>query len=73
VRRFQAVVSRQDHQDALVYLVELSQEVADRSALVSRLGDSLKEALKVRGEVQLVAPGTIGEGAKRIDDRRVWK
>ena len=73
VRRFQAVVSRQEHQDALVYLVELSQEVADRSALMSRLGDSLKEALKVRGEVQLVATGTIGEGAKRIDDRRVWK
>ncbi|HEX4803932.1 MAG TPA: AMP-binding protein [Myxococcaceae bacterium] len=73
VRRFQAVVTRQEHQDALVYLVELGQEVADRSALASRLGDSLKEALKVRGEVQLVAPGTIGEGAKRIDDRRVWK
>ncbi len=73
VRRFQAVVSRQEHQDALVYLVELSQDLADRSALVSRLSDSLKEALKVRGEVRLVAPGTIGEGAKRIDDRRVWK
>jgi phenylacetate-CoA ligase len=73
VRRFQAVVTRQEHQDALVYLVELNQDVTDRSALASRLSDSLKEALKVRGEVRLVAPGTIGEGAKRIDDRRVWK
>jgi len=29
--------------------------------------------VKVRGEVQVAQPGTIGDGAKKIDDRRVWK
>jgi hypothetical protein len=35
--------------------------------------DALREELKVRPDVRLVAPGTIPQGAKRIDDRRVWK
>ncbi len=73
VARFQAVVTREQHQDELRYLVELSAEMADRSALQARLAEALKDALKVRGEVQIVATGTIAPGAKKILDRRVWK
>jgi len=41
--------------------------------LVARLGEALREELKVRADVRLVAPGTIAANGKRIDDRRVWK
>ncbi len=72
VARFQAVVTREDHQDRLEYRVELATPAAD-PAVAGRLADALREEVKVRGEVRLVAAGSIAEGAKRIEDRRVWK
>jgi phenylacetate-CoA ligase len=73
VARFQAIVSREQHQDALSYLVELGTDVADQVALKSKLAEALRDVLKVRGEVQIAAPGTIAPGASKIVDRRVWK
>lgn len=73
VARFQAVVTRDHHQDHLAYDVELAPGAAGGAALAERLAEALRDAVKVRGEVRLVAAGTLAEGAKRIDDRRVWK
>ncbi|HVT18423.1 MAG TPA: AMP-binding protein [Thermoanaerobaculia bacterium] len=72
VARFQAVVTRSAHQDHLAYLVELAAD-APAGDLADRLAEALREQLKVRGDVEIVSPGTIPAGAKRIDDRRVWK
>jgi phenylacetate-CoA ligase len=72
VARVQAVVTREGHQDRL----EILAEVADPSAagdLAARMGEALREEIKVRPEVRLVARGSIPAGAKRLDDRRVWK
>ncbi|HET9595002.1 MAG TPA: AMP-binding protein [Anaeromyxobacteraceae bacterium] len=71
VARWQAVVTREGHQDLLGYAVELTAG-ADR-AVTSRLAEALREQVKVRGEVEAVAPGAIPQGAKRVDDRRAWK
>ncbi|HYS81284.1 MAG TPA: AMP-binding protein [Anaeromyxobacteraceae bacterium] len=73
VKRFQAVVTREHHQDHLEYAVELASPASADDALAARLADALREAVKVRGEVRFVAAGTLAEGAKRVDDRRVWK
>ena len=73
VRRFQAVVTREKHQDQLAYDVELSSPAGDAAALAARLADALRDAVKVRGEVRVVPAGTIPENARRLDDRRVWK
>jgi phenylacetate-coenzyme A ligase PaaK-like adenylate-forming protein len=72
VARWQAVVTRAAHQDQLRYLVELAAE-APVEGLADRLGEALREQLKVRGEVEIVPPGTIAADAKRLDDRRVWE
>jgi hypothetical protein len=72
VIRWQAVVTRESHLDRLEYQVELSSPDADGS-LCARLADALREEVKVKGEVRAIAAGTIPQGAKRIDDRRVWK
>lgn len=72
VARWQAVVTRQDHYDRIEYLVEVAAG-ADAAGLPERLAEALREEIKVKGEVRAVAAGTIGEGAKRIDDQRVWK
>jgi phenylacetate-CoA ligase len=41
--------------------------------LAERVAEALREELKVRGEVRLVARGALPEGGKKIDDRRVWR
>jgi hypothetical protein len=33
---------------------------------------ALDALIKVRGQVEITQPGTIAQGTKRIDDRRVW-
>ncbi|HEU4384203.1 MAG TPA: AMP-binding protein [Anaeromyxobacteraceae bacterium] len=73
VARWQAVVTRENHQDHLAYQVELARAAGDAAALAARMAEALREEVKVRGEVKLVKTGAIPEGAKRIDDRRVWK
>jgi len=37
------------------------------------LVDAIRDVMKLRGEVRIVAAGTIPPGAKKIDDRRTWE
>jgi phenylacetate-CoA ligase len=73
VARYQALVTREQHQDQLAYAVELAGPAGDPAALAGRIGEALREAVKVRGEVRIVAAGTLPAGGKKIDDRRVWR
>ena len=73
VARYRAIVSREQHQDRLQFEVELAGPEADAPGLCVRLAEALRDELKVRGEVQIVAAGTIPQGARKIDDRRVWR
>ena len=73
VARFQAVVTRDQHQDHLAYVVELAEGAAPEAGLSDRIADTLREAMKVRGEVRISPRGTLPEGSKRIDDRRTWR
>lgn len=72
VAAWQAVITREAHVDRLDYVVELSAPDAG-GALAARLAEALREEVKVKGEVRASPGGTIPAGAKRIDDRRVWK
>jgi len=72
VVRWQAVVTRENHLDRLEYQVELSGPDASGS-LATRLAEALRDEIKVKGDVRAVPADTIPQGAKRIDDRRVWK
>jgi phenylacetate-CoA ligase len=72
VRRWQAVVTREEHHDRLRFLVEVD-DPAGHGDLAGRLAEALRAALTVRGDVELVGAGAIPEGAKKVDDRREWK
>jgi phenylacetate-coenzyme A ligase PaaK-like adenylate-forming protein len=72
VSRVQALVTREGHQDRLEVLAEVA-EPPGAGELAARLGEALREEIKVRPEVRLVAKGTIPAAAKRLEDRRVWK
>lgn len=65
--RFQAVITREQHQDRVEYVLDLAQGAAVDA---SRVAEALREAVKVRGEVRF---GRVDPSGKRIDDRRVWK
>ena len=69
--RFRAVVTRDQHVDHLGYEIEVDRP--GDAALAATLGEALREELKVRGEVTLLARGALPEGSKKMDDRRVWK
>jgi phenylacetate-CoA ligase len=72
IARVQAIVTREGHQDRLDVLAEVAAPAA-AGDLAARLVEALREELKVRPDVRLVPPGELPQGAKRIEDRRVWK
>jgi phenylacetate-CoA ligase len=72
VSRWQVVVTRAAHQDGLEFHVELAPGAA-AEAVSAALVDAIRDVMKLRGEVRIVAAGTIPPGAKKIDDRRTWE
>ncbi|MGH7320120.1 MAG: phenylacetate--CoA ligase family protein [Candidatus Rokuibacteriota bacterium] len=70
ITRYQVVVTRRDHQDELTFNVEVGRE-ADGGVLEGMV-EVIREVMKLRGEVRVAAPGSIPEGAKKIDDQRKW-
>ena len=72
VSRWQVVVTRDAHQDGLELHVELGARGPRRSRSAPHLVEAIRDVMKLRGEVRVVAPGTIPTGAKKIDDRRTW-
>jgi phenylacetate-CoA ligase len=71
VARWQAVITRDQHQDQLAYAIELAEGVPPPDP--NAMAEALRETLKVRGDVKIVPPGSLPANARRIDDRRVWK
>lgn len=66
IARYQIVVTRHGHQDELTARIEAPGELAHPAA------ERLREEIKVRAEVEIVAPGTLPDGAPLIKDERVW-
>jgi phenylacetate-CoA ligase len=71
VERFQVVVGREGHNDTLTLRVQLASGV-DAAAASSALEAGIRDVMKLRGTVAVVAPGAIPENAKKIADERKW-
>ncbi len=71
IARFQIVVTREGHQDKLTCLLELKEEV-DREKLAEKVIEGLKDTIKIRADLEYIAPGTLSEWSKKLDDKRVW-
>jgi phenylacetate-CoA ligase len=72
VAAYQLVVTRQGHKDVMTLVCELREEVSDAGALAGRMEQTLKEVLRVSGNVRFQKPGSLPEGGKVIDDQRTW-
>ena len=68
VTRWQAVVGKEARgTDDLRIKVELT---TDSPELRERIAEAVKSRVRLRAEIDVVAPGTIPEGAKRLEDTR---
>jgi phenylacetate-CoA ligase len=72
VARFQVVVGREGHQDTLTFRAEL-QPGADGRTITAALESAIRDVMKLRGAVEIVATGTIPDNAKKIADMRTWE
>jgi len=68
--RLRLVVRRQGEQDHMTLRAESASQ--DRSGLADRIGQALAEVTKLKGSVELVAPGTLPNDGKVIADERTY-
>jgi phenylacetate-CoA ligase len=71
VARYHVVVGREGHNDTLTLRVELAAG-ADAAAARQTLEAAIRDVMKLRGTVEVVAAGAIAENAKKISDERKW-
>src|SRR5262249_52093306 len=71
VTRWQVGVTREGQRDALEFQVELAPG-ASAEHVGSGMVETIRDVMKLRGEIRVVPPGTIPPTAKKIDDRRKW-
>ncbi len=72
VARFQALVTREEHRDALAIHV-LPKAGADLNDLVPRIRETAREAIKFRVRVAIVDEVMLPEGSPPIKDERSWE
>ncbi len=71
VVRARLVVSGEMANDAMTLMVETACSGPD--ALTSKLGEAIRDVTKLRGDVQLVSPGTLPNDGKVIEDARSYR
>ncbi|MCJ7594358.1 MAG: AMP-binding protein [Desulfobacterales bacterium] len=72
VFKYQVVISRENHNDVMTFVVELKEDVSQSNLIRSRIERDVKDVLTVRGYVKIVPRGTIPDRHKKIEDRRSW-
>jgi phenylacetate-CoA ligase len=73
IAKYRVVVTRKEHKDEMAFLIELKEEISHPEKLSEEIERSVRDVMKVRGDVQFVPKGTIPDGPKRIDDQRTWE
>jgi phenylacetate-coenzyme A ligase PaaK-like adenylate-forming protein len=57
----------------MTFRLELKEEVSEPDKLKSKIEQSIRDVMKVRGDVQFVSTGAIPAEAKKIEDQRTWE
>jgi phenylacetate-CoA ligase len=73
IGRSRIIVTRKEHKDEMTFLAELKEEISQPETLKDQIERSIRDVMKVRGNVQFVPTGTIPEGGKKIEDQRTWE
>ena len=70
--RYRMVVTREEHKDLMTFQVELQGGTPPNDRMKEDVERTIRDVIKLRGEIQFVARGTIPEGARKIEDQRTW-
>ena len=73
IANYQLVLKRKEDKDEMMLRIELKEEVSQLEKLKQEIEQSIRDVMKIRGDVQFVPKGTIPEGAKKIEDQRTWE
>jgi phenylacetate-CoA ligase len=73
ISKVQVVLTRKEHKDEMTFRLELKEEVSEPDKLKSKIEQSIRDVMKVRGDVQFVSRGAIPAEAKKIEDQRTWE
>jgi phenylacetate-CoA ligase len=73
ILRYQVLLTRKEHKDEMTFQVELKEEVSQPEKLKSEIEQSIRDVMKVRGDVRFVSKGAIPAEAKKIEDQRTWE
>jgi phenylacetate-CoA ligase len=72
MHRVQVMVTRKENKDVMTFRIELKENVPPLEPLKETMERSIRDVMKLRGEVQFLPRGTIPEGSKTIEDQRTW-
>ncbi len=73
IEKYQVVVTRKEHKDEMTFRIELKGEVPQPEKLKEEIEKTIRDVIKVRGNVEFVPKGSVPEGARKIDDQRSWE
>lgn len=73
VMRHQVVITRKEDRDEMTFRVELGDEIPQPDKLKEEIERTIRDVMKVRGNVEFIPRGTIQDGAKKVDDQRTWE
>ncbi len=73
IAKYQMVIKRKEDKDEMTLRIELKEDISQTQKLEQEIGQSIRDVMKIRGDVQFVPKGTIPEGAKKIEDQRTWE
>ena len=73
IAMYQVQITRREHKDEMTFVIELRGEEGPSDKLREEIERSIRDVMKVRGEVQFVSKGTIPDKAKKIEDQRSWE
>jgi phenylacetate-CoA ligase len=72
IARYQVVVTRKENKDEITFRIELKEEFPGVEMRKEEIQGSIRDVMKLRGNVEFVPRGTIPEGNKKIEDQRSW-
>ena len=73
VARCQVIIRRAEHKDLLIFRIEPKLGLPAKVGLKEEIEKSIRDVLKLRGDVEFVSPGTIPPESKKIEDQRTWE
>jgi len=73
IANYQLVLKRKEDKDVMMLRIELKEEVSQPEKLGREIEQSIRDVMKIRGDVEFVPKGVIPEGSKKIEDQRTWE